>query len=301
MCRRIAKVLKEQADGIRPAVVTKTTGVADPSLFEMPPKEECPLCMRVMPILPTMKTYHACCGQAFCSGCLYEDRRVNRKINAENASSGKPPVGRSCPFCRVALFADFEELKQRLDRRIALGDADAMNNLGMYYQYGLVGLPKDEVRAHELFRRAADLGSHYSQCNIGTSYSIGTPLVVRDVAKAKEFWTKAAMGGVVQARTFLGNQEYREGNAALAVKHWRISAAMGCEDSVNKLICCFENGAGCISHEDLAKSLQAKGMMCIEIRSEERDRAFLLMKEEEREFCATHTTSDTKQSSRIVY
>ena len=315
VCRRIATVLRERADGtgIRPVGAADATGsstgdeggggdagaaeVADPSLFAMPPKEECPLCMRVMPLLPTMKTYHACCGNTICCGCLIENRRVTHQTNHRNDLMGMPRVKESCPFCRTELPSDDDDRVRRFKERTDLGDAEAASALGAYYFHGLFGLPVDQAKGFALFHRAADLGSAMAQANLGSIYSVGTPFAPRDAARGRLYWEKAAKGGVVQARNALARLEFGEGNAELFAKHLHISAAMGCEDAANDLILCFENSINCIDHQDLAKSLQAKDVMCNEMRSEERDRAFLLMKEEEPDYFATQPTVKSSKSN----
>ena len=48
--------------------------------------------------------------------------------------------------------------------------------------------------------------------------------------------------------------------------------------SINSLIVCFENAF--IRHSDLAEVLQAKDKACLEMKSEARDRAIAILKEQ---------------------
>ena len=42
----------------------------DKRLFsEPPPREDCPICMLILPLLPDEWAYMTCCGKTICSGC----------------------------------------------------------------------------------------------------------------------------------------------------------------------------------------------------------------------------------------
>ena len=58
-------------------------------------------------------------------------------------------------------------------KRLALsGDAEAQNNLGLYYLVGL-GVPRDYVEGVRWYRLAADQGNAAAQRSLGFSYAEG--------------------------------------------------------------------------------------------------------------------------------
>lgn len=53
------------------------------------------------------------------------------------------------------------------------GDADSCSRLASMYRYGAVGVPRDEARATELYRRACSRGSTDGCTNLRTMYREG--------------------------------------------------------------------------------------------------------------------------------
>ena len=53
------------------------------------------------------------------------------------------------------------------------GDADSCSNLGAIHRAGTVGVPRDEARAVELYRKACALGSTEGCANLQRMYTEG--------------------------------------------------------------------------------------------------------------------------------
>ena len=89
-------------------------------------------------------------------------------------------------------------------------------------------------RAVELLERAAEhdfIGAH---CNLWLIFDEHTTDkgIDKDRARAVEHYESAAKLGDVKARHNLGRIDYCAGNYGFAIKHWAISAKLGCKYSL---------------------------------------------------------------------
>ena len=111
-------------------------------LFKQPPQpEDCPICMLPLPSIETGFKYKTCCGKEICSGCIHAVALRDNGVGL-------------CPFCRSPTPTD-EELVKQTKKRMEVGDANAMFNLGCYYSNGEYGMAQDRAKALELYHRAA--------------------------------------------------------------------------------------------------------------------------------------------------
>ena len=140
-----------------------------------------------------------------------------------------------CPFCRTPTPETDKEIILRLQKRVDIGDAEAMFSLGSHYSHGLHGLPQDMNKTSELWHRATELGHTTSCYNIGCWYLDGNGGVKRDMKKANHYWELAAMKGCPHARHNLGVLESNEGNTERALKHYTIAIESGFNSSLIKI------------------------------------------------------------------
>ena len=96
------------------------------------------------------------------------------------------------------------------------GDAHAMTYLGLMYKLGLGGLSRDEAKAVELYRKAADLGEPRAMNGLALIYESGGGGLPKDEAKAVELFRKAADAGSPIAITNLARM-YQFGRGGLRV------------------------------------------------------------------------------------
>ena len=97
----------------------------DEALFKQPLKnEDCPICSMCLPSLHTGQRYMTCCGKVICSGCIYAGSKMDG--NADQL----------CPFCRTPAATSDEEIIDQLKKRVEMGDAIAIYNLGGFYFEG---------------------------------------------------------------------------------------------------------------------------------------------------------------------
>ena len=212
--------------------------------------------MLTLPTTSNEISYQACCGKTLCAGCICEALLADSR--------------QLCPFCRIPFHKTDEEYTERLKKRAATADVNAMRMLGCYYQDGEMGLPQDHAKAIELWLRAGELGDAGSHHNVGNAYLHGLG-VERDTTKATYYYELAAMVGNVDARHNLGIFEKNEGNMERAVKHFMIAAGAGCDDSLKQIRNCFTNGHA--TKDDFEKALRAHKEAKDEMKSDQRDAA----------------------------
>jgi len=195
-----------------------------------------------------------------CSGCIHAPVYDNEGNKMEQ----------TCPFCRTPTSSSGEETVERLKKRVEVGDANAINSIGSYYDVGSHGLPLDHTKALEFYHRAGELGNAVSYYNIGRAYGTGDG-VKMDTKKATHYYELAAMGGCAHARYNLGCDEANEGNMDRAVKHWMISVSSGDPDSLENIRRMFLNGYA--TKDDYANALRSHQAYLDAIKSDQRDEA----------------------------
>ena len=250
--RRVAELLDEELERKK-----RAAELHDGKLFKKPlPKEDCPICMLLLPSLFTGSKYSACCGKTICSGCIHA-------VAIRDGGVGL------CPFCRTPTPTP-DEFVEQVIKRMEVDDAEAIRNLGCYYYKGSHGLQQNHAKALELWHQAADLGSASSYFNIGNSYLQGNG-VERDENKAYHYWELAAMGGDVDARHNLGIFEGRVGNMDRKLKHLMVAASCGYKESLNEIKQMFMDRDA--TKDDYAKALRSYQAYLVEIKSPQRDEA----------------------------
>ena len=238
-------------------------GVLTGGLFKQPPpNKDCPICLLCLPTLGSGSVYMACCGKIICCGCRYAPVYDNL---------GNTINEKKCPFCRTPAWRSHEEYNERLQKRVELGDAEAIFTLGCYHHHGDYGLPQDYAKAFELFVRAGDLGHAEAYCCVGYAYENGNGVEI-DTKKATPYYKLAAIGGNIEARYNLGLGEERdEGNMNRALKHYMIATKGGEPDSLKQIQKLYTNGHA--TKDDYAKALRAYQTYLVEIKSTQRDAA----------------------------
>jgi TPR repeat protein len=83
------------------------------------------------------------------------------------------------------------------------GRAEAKIRLGLLYNEGKEGVPKDELEAFHLFRQAVEIDSRYG-CTLAVTYRQGKA-VTKDPTQALAWFTKAAERGCTMSMLNLGD------------------------------------------------------------------------------------------------
>ena len=237
----------------------------DEKLFKQPPpNEDCPICFLRLPTFRMGRRYMTCCGKSICSGCsyapIYDDQGNKVDVDKQN----------QCQFCRTLAPYTMKEAIERERNRMEVNDAEAIYNLGCYYQVGRNDFSQDYDKALELFYRAAELGHIVAYTSIGHAYQTGKGVEI-DMRKANQYYELAAMGGHATARYNLGVQEGKAGNMERAMKHFMIATKGGDTRSLKEIQIYYSNGHA--TKEDYTKALQLYQTYLGEIKSDQRDKA----------------------------
>ena len=226
------------------------------ALFKEVEPEECPICMLPLPYENKTSTFQTCCGKVICCGCIY----------AMDMSGGKD----LCAFCRTPLPSSDEDDIKRTKKLMDKGNGEAFYALAGYYARGVLGIPQDWNKAHELWSKAGELGCAAAYFNLGSVYSNGYGTEV-DKKKAKYYFELAAMGGSIHARYNLGCWERAADNMDRAFKHMLIAASAGHDSALNAIKDGFQHGS--ISKDEYASTLRAYHERQKEMKSDMRDKA----------------------------
>jgi TPR repeat protein len=92
---------------------------------------------------------------------------------------------------------------RHIQRAADAGSSEGAHRLAIVYAQGLGNTPRNEVRARELFEKAASAGHTRAQINLGILYMRGLG-VPRDLVNARAWLEKAAASGDPQALYTLG-------------------------------------------------------------------------------------------------
>ena len=240
----------------------------------LPPTEDCAVCLVPMPLLmlSSEKYYHACCGNVICYACVKENQESIKKQNEEK--TGKK-LGFTCPFCREPFPTTVEYVRQ-LQARCMQNDYNAFQLMGERYWVGDCETPKDELKALDCFIRAVELGSPMACASIGTSYSKGKGVAVNKKRSAL-FERVGALRGCAVARHNIGYSEYDSGNHEIGIRHLKIAAEAGLQESLNALRDIYNAdgkmpGKEFISKEEMDMAYRSGHGAQMEVWSEEREK-----------------------------
>ena len=97
----------------------------------------------------------------------------------------------------VGAFAqDYYKSRTWTEKAKDLGSNEALVHLGWMQKKGKAGFSKDDRKAFDLYRQAADRNNGYGHYNVGLSYEDGEG-VRRDYRKAAEGLRKGSRNGFV--------------------------------------------------------------------------------------------------------
>ena len=153
-------------------------------------REECPICMDNIMSNVDNRSVMDCCGGKICSECWVKTQFTKQRD--------------SCPLCRSDTSdGSVEAAAKKVRARAERGDANAMYNVGGYYDSGINGYPQNQHLARKWFKKAAECGETRAAHNLACSYRDGEGGPV-DTVMAAKYFRMAAVKGHVQATTCLG-------------------------------------------------------------------------------------------------
>jgi len=191
----------------------------------------CAICLELLPVESDLRMFYECCAKKMCKtcslSCLAHDKR--------------------CPLCRAPLNSSNAEWRQRLQKHVDHGHAEAQVHLGEVYHHGLMGLKKSVKRALQLYRLSAAQGHAHAMHILGYCYRMGDGVKI-DFKAAAAWYRGAADQGHQIGQYSLGGMFYEGKGVAQcleeAVRLYRLSASQGHADALFALGTCLANGSG---------------------------------------------------------
>lgn len=153
--------------------------------------------------------------------------------------------------------ADYPAAMKELQPLAEKGDAKAQNLLGKMYYLGQ-GVPKDQAKGAQWFRKAADKGVAEAQGMLGYMHLVGEGGALLDMGLAQEWMTKAANQGDVMAQYNLGVMYGGKGvkeEPAKAAQWMRKAAEQGHKYALSGLAFMYQEGNGVAKDPVLAHML----------------------------------------------
>lgn len=257
-----------------------------------PMTEECPLCMRPLPLGADESRYRVCCGKVICDGCAVAHRMAQSKLTCLVQTQQVQVLPLPCPFCRCPYLicaSDEEELELYAERAEKHGDSTAVATMAALYREGKI-VQKDDAKAFECYIKASDMGNPHGMYNAGVSYLVGTGVSV-DKERAKAYFEMAARKGHVLALMGLF-LVHTDNHNEVAILYKRLAAENGDEEAMESLkkgyrlstdgtsnhsnkclcdVCKIIKTEGLLTKEDLAATIRAFHAAQKELRSDERD------------------------------
>ena len=175
-----------------------------------------------------------------------------------------------CPFCRIPTPTSENELVKRYEKRVELGDSNAMFDMGGFYEEGNRGFTQDYTKALELWHRAGELGNAQALQSIGYCYFHGEG-VERNEKIALRYWGKAAIKGDYHSRRSLGIEEMKACKMSRAKKHYMIAAKDGNEKAVMNVLRLYSQELA--TKEEYENALRSYEEYVKEIKTSQRDDA----------------------------
>jgi eukaryotic-like serine/threonine-protein kinase len=134
------------------------------------------------------------------------------------------------------------------------GDPTAQNQLGVKYAQGEDGLPHDDVKAVEWYRKAANQGLPKAQTNLGDMYFFGRGGLAQSYLDALSWYLKAAQQDWPDAQYRLGYM-YEKGqgtdkDVAKAVELYRAAAEHGYAQAQNLMGTLYATGTDGVTQDD---------------------------------------------------
>jgi serine/threonine protein kinase/TPR repeat protein len=134
------------------------------------------------------------------------------------------------------------------------GDPTAQNQLGVKYAQAEDGLPRDDVKAVEWYRKAANQGLPKAQTNLGDMYFFGRGGLSQSYLDAQSWYLKAAQQDWPDAQYRLGFM-YEKGigtgkDVAKAVQLYHSAAEHGYPEAQNLMGILYSTGADGVTEDD---------------------------------------------------
>ncbi|KAH8073628.1 hypothetical protein JL721_2932 [Aureococcus anophagefferens] len=177
-----------------------------------PARDTCPVCTKALPTSSASCFFEVCCG----------------KVVRRECSSGRNEA-KTCKLCGAPAAKDLDEYLERLDARVAEGNAQAQTLKASRVS------DDDPAEAARLFRLAADQGLPAARSHLGRCYLEGRG-VDQDAREAVNLWQLAADAGDATAQSslayllFIGQVVVKDQKDLDEASAWLLKAAKAGSD-----------------------------------------------------------------------
>ena len=217
---------------------------------------DCPICMIPLSLETKQWSVYSCCGKIICDGCNFFNQKREWEMKL-----GEP----RCAFCRHLIKRSKDEAKRNEKKKLAANDPATLRNVGAKCLNSM-----KYKSAYKYLSKAVELGEVEAHFYLSIMYSQGYE-VKKDMEKEVYHLEQAAVGGHPSARYNLGNFEWVHGDRERAMKHYMISASLGCNDTISWLVKAFKMEK--ISKDYLTAALRAHQTAVAATKSPQRKEA----------------------------
>ncbi|CAB5362704.1 unnamed protein product [Rhizophagus irregularis] len=149
---------------------------------------------------------------------------------------------------------DSEEMNMQTEYSDQSESPSNIHHLGYCHQYG-IRIEKNEIKAFQLYKEAAEKGHINSKYNLGRCYQLGAG-IEKNEAKAFELYKEVAQNGHITSIYELGEcYQYGMGTGKNEIKAFGLykeAAEKGHINSIHKLVECYQYGIGTEKDENKA-------------------------------------------------
>jgi uncharacterized protein len=174
------------------------------------------------------------CSESGCGVPRSDEQAMHFYLQA--AQCGHPSAQASLGYLYLKL-RHFGPAKEWLQIAAETGHGEAEYHLAQMYHHGLA-CDKSDVKAFDLYKRAADRQHHYAQLETAHSYFSGRGCA-KDIYKAYDYYSRAAAAGVAEAENSCGIMREEGVGCSVdlqAARQWyEKAAAKGCNDALFNL------------------------------------------------------------------
>ena len=250
--------LEERLDNLLSTAQAETANI---DLFApITEREECPICLVPFGLREDDITYMTCCGKNICIGCCLKSVFTDRK-------NGIPSDKQICALCRQICPEGVNGIKAT-EKQVKNNNPQAMMQMATDYQEG-EGVPQSDIKAIEMYIRAAELGEAEAFIHIGRHYD-NVILVQENVPKALEYYEVAAKkGAIAREETEHMSPMWRRLLTHKSIQHRKVLACAGHKES-------YRVDTAFISKEELTQTLRTYQRSSDELKTDDREHARLV-------------------------
>jgi len=193
----------------------------------------------------------------------YDDRHIHKKGPSQFRNDYK------CPFCQQALISTKNSIKAT-KKLIKKKNPKAYMKMADVYRTGEEGVFQSDTKSLEMFILAAELGDAEAFENLGIYYKDGIA-VEQDRSKALAFYEVSAKRGSITGHQELVRFHLRHMNVNESIKHCKVAASAGDQESMDYLMKAYKDKL--LTKQELTQMLRTFQTSKNAMKSKDRENA----------------------------